>query len=129
MDWNIRRAPIVRDQFNRPLDPLTEVSFIDFPWGQFAQELDIQPGPPTRDYDLLVFSWVLQIIDTFDRYVETGRGLEWYRQNYDDLVKFTYQLKAARNRRIYPFMLRLLEANGYSNLLPKVVSRSSALAQ
>lgn len=128
------RTPVEVNDWGQPLNILQDVDFMDFPWGQFAEELNVQPGPPLRDEDNLIFSWVLQI---YGRLLEALRNPptaffnidKWYKDNFDDLVSMTMQLKKARNRLLYPFLQRLLVANRLAGIIPDKPSREEIAAQ
>jgi len=128
------RAPIERNDWGQPLNILQDIDFMDFPWGQFAAELNIQPGPPLRDEENLIFSLVLQIYGGLLRALRNPPTAfynldKWYKDDFNDLVSMTMQLKKARNRLLYPFLQRFLVANRLSGLIPDKPSRDVMLSQ
>lgn len=128
------RTPVEVNDWGQPLNILQDVDFMDFPWGQFAEELNVQPGPPLRDEDNLIFSWVLQIYGGLLQALRNPPTAffnidKWYKDNFDDLVSMTMQLKKARNRLLYPFLQRLLVANRLAGIIPDKPSREEIAAQ
>lgn len=128
------RTPVEVNDWGQPLNILQDVDFMDFPWGQFAEELNVQPGPPLRDEDNLIFSWVLQIYGSLLQALRNPPTAffnidKWYKDNFDDLVSMTMQLKKARNRLLYPFLQRLLVANRLAGIIPDKPSREEIAAQ
>lgn len=128
------RTPVEVNDWGQPLNILQDVDFMDFPWGQFAEELNVQPGPPLRDEDNLIFSWVLQIYGSLLQALRNPPTAffnidKWYKDNFEDLVSMTMQLKKARNRLLYPFLQRLLVANRLAGIIPDKPSREEIAAQ
>lgn len=127
------RSPVEVNDWGRPLNILQDVDFMDFPWGQFAQELNIQPGPPLRDEDNLTFSHILQIYGGLLQALRNPPTAyhnvdKWYKDDFDDLVSMTMQLKKARNRTLYPFLQRFLVANRLAGIIPDTPSREETTA-
>lgn len=129
------REPVERNDWGQPLNILQDVNFMDFPWGQFAAEIGLIPGePPLRNDDFLTFSWILQIYGQFltalhnepTAYYNLDR---WYKDNFDDLVSMTLQIKKSNNRSLYPFLQRLLVANRLAGIIPDKPSRDEIAAQ
>lgn len=52
----------------------------------------------------------------------------WYKDNFDDLVSMTQQIKKSNNRSLYPFLQRLLVANRLAGVIPDKPSRDEIAA-